>query len=184
MSKRLDLTGQRFGKLTATKFVSLNESQNALWHCVCDCGNQKLAQASQLRAGLIKSCGCKQKPRYKDKSLALKKESYSTFCSRAKKKSIEVISFEKYVNLISQPCFYCGSVGSNTLRRSRFFVDLKCNGIDRIDSNIGYIESNVVSCCKYCNSAKNNMTVQEFQDWIQRVYSHYIKPSEQMDYNI
>ncbi len=49
------------------------------------------------------------------------------------------------------------------------------NGIDRINSNIGYIEGNIVPCCKHCNSAKNTMTESEFKEWIVRLYNNYIK---------
>ena len=47
---------------------------------------------------------------------------------------------------------------------------LKCNGIDRIDSSKGYTVENSVACCKYCNTAKNTMSVDEFLKWIGRVY--------------
>ena len=47
---------------------------------------------------------------------------------------------------------------------------LKCNGIDRIDSSKGYTVENSVPCCKYCNTAKNTMSVDEFLKWIGRVY--------------
>ena len=50
-----------------------------------------------------------------------------------------------------------------------------CNGIDRIDSSKGYVKGNVVTSCKYCNTAKNTMTQQEFKEWIVRVYEHYCK---------
>ena len=53
-------------------------------------------------------------------------------------------------------------------------VILKCNGVDRINSNIGYTEENTVPCCKYCNTAKNTMTQNEFKMWIKRVYKHYV----------
>jgi len=49
------------------------------------------------------------------------------------------------------------------------------NGIDRINSNIGYIEGNVVPCCKHCNRAKNTMSDSEFREWIKKIYAHYIK---------
>lgn len=38
------------------------------------------------------------------------------------------------------------------------------NGIDRIDSNIGYITSNCVTCCGGCNIAKGKKTPDEFID--------------------
>jgi hypothetical protein len=43
------------------------------------------------------------------------------------------------------------------------------NGIDRIDSKLGYVEGNVVSCCKICNSAKGDLTLAEFENWINKM---------------
>lgn len=44
------------------------------------------------------------------------------------------------------------------------------NGIDRVDNSLGYILSNVVSCCKICNYMKKDLSEQEFQDQCERVY--------------
>lgn len=49
------------------------------------------------------------------------------------------------------------------------------NGIDRVDSSLGYTVDNVVPCCKLCNQAKNNLSKQEFVDWVKRVYDHIHK---------
>lgn len=54
----VDLTGQRFGKLTVIGFHSMDKRNHALWNCVCDCGNNFIARSYGLRNGDIKSCGC------------------------------------------------------------------------------------------------------------------------------
>lgn len=187
MSKRIDLTGQKFGKLLVVNFVSVNEQGTALWNCVCDCGKQKLMLSSNLLKGKTKSCGCMigKTVTYTNREFALKKRLYSVFCRNSKQAKHEVkIDFEQYINLVLQPCFYCGTYGSNKLELPYISFGLKYNGLDRIDSNIDYIKSNVVTCCRSCNRAKSDMTTQEFQDWLQRVHLHYIQPNEQMDYNI
>ena len=51
------------------------------------------------------------------------------------------------------------------------------NGIDRIDSKIGYIDGNVVTCCKHCNFAKDALTQKEFKDLIFKIYNHWAKPN-------
>jgi hypothetical protein len=45
------------------------------------------------------------------------------------------------------------------------------NGLDRIDSAIGYIESNVYTCCGNCNYMKNNYTYKEFMDKCLLIYN-------------
>lgn len=60
MSKFIDLTGQRFGRLTVIKQYGVAKSGHALWDCKCDCGNTKIISSNQLR-GLTRSCGCLQR---------------------------------------------------------------------------------------------------------------------------
>jgi len=47
---------------------------------------------------------------------------------------------------------------------------LKVNGVDRINSNIGYEINNVVSCCSKCNYAKHMMNKKEFLNWVEKIY--------------
>jgi len=58
MSKRSDLTGQKFGKLTGIKYVNSNKNGHAVWLCKCDCGCIITALAHQIKSGNTKSCGC------------------------------------------------------------------------------------------------------------------------------
>ena len=58
MHNKLDLTGQRFGKLVAIEEAGKNKSGRVLWRCRCDCGNERVVQTKLLRAGSAKSCGC------------------------------------------------------------------------------------------------------------------------------
>lgn len=56
--KRIDLTGQRFGRLTALYFVGTNEAGNAIWRVRCDCGVEFQTLGAYLTTGRTKSCGC------------------------------------------------------------------------------------------------------------------------------
>lgn len=69
MAKRLDLVGQRFGRLTV---ISLNEEvskqkKNTYWNCKCDCGNEKVVLGKRLRGGTTTSCGCYHREISKEK---------------------------------------------------------------------------------------------------------------------
>lgn len=71
MSKAIDLTGQRFGRLVAIERVKNNVGKETLWKCVCDCGNEKIVSSYKLKSGHTQSCGCLQRERthlscYKD----------------------------------------------------------------------------------------------------------------------
>ena len=58
MGKIRDLSGQRFGKLTAVECTKRDKHGNALWFCVCDCGNETEVIMQSLKDGRTKSCGC------------------------------------------------------------------------------------------------------------------------------
>lgn len=69
-----DITGQRFGRLTATEYVGrYKNGRQALWRCQCDCGNEVFVPGRSLRAGMTKSCGCFQRESRYDKSKAYRK---------------------------------------------------------------------------------------------------------------
>jgi hypothetical protein len=61
MSRIIDLTGQRFGKITVMEFYGTTKARQAIWTCRCDCGNEINVRASSLRNGDTKSCGCLQR---------------------------------------------------------------------------------------------------------------------------
>jgi hypothetical protein len=53
-----DLTGQRFGTLTVIYRTDNAADGHTRWYCKCDCGNFKVAQSNNLKAGNVRSCGC------------------------------------------------------------------------------------------------------------------------------
>lgn len=54
--KRLDITGERYGKLVAVR--RLPEHALSRWVLRCDCGNKTEAYLSNVRSGQVQSCGC------------------------------------------------------------------------------------------------------------------------------
>ncbi len=89
-----------------------------------------------------------------------------SICNKAiKSKNIKfnLIQLKAFENYIIGTCFYCGLKPQFPHTR---------NGIDRVDSSKGYTEDNCVSCCKFCNYAKNDYTLEIFKDWVIRIYTH------------
>jgi len=97
----------------------------------------------------------------------------------------EVISLDEYKDIINKPCAYCGLEKSNTTKESLFYTskkkkmesafidfdfEIRHNGVDRIDSQKGYVSGNVVPCCKYCNIAKSDYSTEDFLEWAERAY--------------
>ena len=58
MAKRYDLTGMRFGKLTAIAPTEQRQSGSVVWECRCDCGKTAFVRSVYLTTGKTKSCGC------------------------------------------------------------------------------------------------------------------------------
>ena len=179
MPKTLDITGQKFGRLTAIERVPKPEHVShtgVFWRCKCECGEIRTVSTGCLTSGNTKSCG--KHPR----SLkAGKSGSHAIFCQyrwNANKRGIPFeLSEERFIRLTIQPCQYCGDPPANpsycggnstpqTFERSLYIY----NGIDRVDNGRGYILDNCVPCCKQCNRAKTSMTVDEFLTWVARVH--------------
>lgn len=58
----IDLTGEKFGRLTVLKRGEneprSNGSFQVRWICKCDCGNEVLVRAAEIKGGRTQSCGC------------------------------------------------------------------------------------------------------------------------------
>lgn len=56
--QRRDITGQKFGRLTAQKWVGRSKHNHSIWLCRCECGNTIEVVLGSLRKSLTQSCGC------------------------------------------------------------------------------------------------------------------------------
>ena len=54
MRRFIDLAGERFGRLVASK----RDQSSKRWICICDCGNIVSVRADHLKDGHVLSCGC------------------------------------------------------------------------------------------------------------------------------
>jgi len=57
MSKRIDLTGQRFGRLVVIDVIKEKGKRKKL-RCRCQCGKMVEVSEDKLKSGHTKSCGC------------------------------------------------------------------------------------------------------------------------------
>lgn len=55
MRSRIDLTGQKFDKLTAVEYHD-TKSGHARWRCLCDCGAEHIILATSLKRNSSNSC--------------------------------------------------------------------------------------------------------------------------------
>jgi hypothetical protein len=54
----VDLTGQKFHRLTVLRMLEWRQHKAVLWQCRCDCGQECRVLGPNLKRGLQKSCGC------------------------------------------------------------------------------------------------------------------------------
>lgn len=171
--------GFKFAKLTAIEF-SYKKKGYSYWKFKCDCGKESISRASDVAAGRVCSCGCLAAERYKElyglpPGHAIKKELYGTYIRNAK---IRNHSFEltenHFYDLIQQNCFICGCAPNQKGRitRAANTGNFVYNGVDRYDNTKGYTIENSKPCCGTCNTAKNNLNVEEFESWLKRLVNH------------
>ena len=56
-TKSLDITGMRFGELTAIEPTKQRNKQSVIWRCLCSCGNEHFVCVRSLRSGHTLTCG-------------------------------------------------------------------------------------------------------------------------------
>lgn len=61
MGRFKNLSGQVFGRLTGLERTGTDKGGNALWKCLCECGNTVVVRSYDLLNGNTKSCGCLQR---------------------------------------------------------------------------------------------------------------------------
>ena len=128
------------------------------------CNNCKTKNWVKRTSGLKRECvGCGGKIwRYEDKKQKDRNRSFTNYRHRAKKRGYDFsLTRTQFLEIISLPCHWCGFSGSV--------------GVDRVSNNIGYTPENSVSSCKRCNLAKNDMSLEEWQEWISRIAAHNFK---------
>ena len=153
MPQFIDLTGERFGRLTVLKRDM--SQKRTVWICKCDCGNTKSVQSTHLRSGATTSCGCYHKERA---SQANKTHGLTRSSLHNRWKAIR-----QRCNNPNDPRYK--DYGGRGITLCPAWDDFEAfakwaeeNGyepgmqLDRIDNNKGYSPDN----CRWCTSAENN----------------------------
>lgn len=89
------------------------------------------------------------------------------------------VSLNEFEYLTSQRCHYCNRPPQRTISVSSG-SKYTYNGIDRKDSNLGYVTGNMLPCCFPCNRAKSDMTYEEFLQYLDDLVSFRTKRAEEI----
>lgn len=186
--------GDRFGRLVCTGDRT-HKAVNGNWRFPfqCDCGKKvSLSKYDVLLRG-TKSCGCTRKNAMRKLPGQVSFTVLYVSCRQAARQRNVVfeLTAKEHEDLIQNNCAYCDAApsaynayvkadGSNrrTIKKTRqSTVDLSwihANGIDRVDSNKGYVSDNCVACCANCSRAKWELSVDEFVCHIKRIADHIL----------
>jgi len=171
VGKFIDLTGQRFGRLTVIRrtndYVAPGGATEPMWLCICDCGNETTVKRSALKGGHTKSCGCFHSERI---SKLMKKQNPFTingekvYVCLLNSKSEMVVDKDTWFNTTR---YFCWSLSSNGYAKARIgnksvyyhvFAFPNCpDGMER-----DHIDGNRLNNCRTnirfvtrCNNNKN-----------------------------
>lgn len=175
-----DWTNVKTRDFTVLRRTEEHSNGYAVWEAKCDfCGEVKKFPSYYFKRGHC-SCGCsgwqgKWAEKIGRKPLPNKQSHvniiYAHYRRSARDRNIEfTLSKEQIRELIEQDCHYCGQKPIVRYTSESCAGQYEWNGIDRVDNSKGYIEGNCVPCCKTCNFAKRDLTLIEFENWLERAY--------------
>lgn len=187
MPKKIDLEGQKFGRLLVVNRTSSSRSGSVLWRCLCDCGNEHLASTRHLnRSGrtgknVVRSCGClitrtgKENPQWRGVG-----EISGGWWNRVKKSAagnamrrsipLEVDKEYAWELFLAQDgkCYFTGEPLKISNNRSA-----NTASIDRIDNTMGYVRGNIRWVHKHINIMKNRYTDEYFLSLCRKVSENF-----------
>lgn len=159
----LNLSGQKFGKLSAEAY----EKSRRAWKCVCDCGNSSFVKTCNLTNGSVKSCGCQWHRRRVKASL---KALWRRYKDGASFRGFEFnLTIEQFEKITSQICVYCGVPPQQIIKSYPTSEPYIFNGIDRKKNDEGYLLENSVPCCGRCNIMKRDLSVADFLAHVSKI---------------
>lgn len=164
-----DLTGLKHYNITVKSYAGKGPA-GTRWLCECVCGKEFEAVAYQINGRHTRSCGCMKnapRPNRRNPDVAFNLV-WGTYVGRAKRSNMGFdLTREEFRALTKSNCFYCAKPPSN---KYKYHIDYVYSGLDRIDSSVGYIKTNVVACCKECNYMKLDSSREDFFSNVKRIY--------------
>lgn len=154
MPPLLDIKGQKFGRLTVIERVHVPNARNAMWRCLCECGEYSIAAGPNIGRTTF-SCGCwvRESNSRLNKTHGMTKSSEFGIWAGMKQRCTNPNDFN-WSNY--------GGRGITVCERWRhsfenFYADLgprpsKKHSLDRIDQNGHYEKSN----CRWATIAVQN----------------------------
>ncbi len=170
--------GFKQGKIEVIREAARNLKNQRMWEYRCLCGSIKSVDSSTIARTL--SCGCLKAERIgnlnrKGEGESARNRLIAVYKNGAKRRNIKFeLTDDQFFDFINLNCYYCGTPPTNTTNalNPNGCSQIVWNGIDRVNSKLGYHMSNCVTCCRHCNLAKHCFTQEEFMAWIERLVKY------------
>lgn len=166
-----DISGKRFGRLTALHPVRKDRFGKYIWKVRCDCGREKEINSSGMKAGIVKSCGC-----FKRERLSKGYQDISGAYWRKLEKSADLRGYEFKItiqeawNVFIEQKKLCALSGVPLIifpNNDKYY--LQTASLDRIDSTKGYVLGNIQWVHKRVNFLKRDYSERELLFWCNEI---------------
>lgn len=183
MSKFIDLTGKKYGKLLVVERAENAKGGIAVWRCLCDCGKTSLVRGSNLKSGAVQSCGCLKHQPAHNRTHGLSKDPLYMRWNQIKMRCLNP-SCKSYGNYGGRGIKLCDEWKDSVEAFAKWAIE---NGyseeltIERIDNNGDYCPEN----CKWipkneqpnnrrsCYSITYNGKTQNLTEWCKELGLNY-----------
>lgn len=186
---RKDYTGDVYGGLTCLEHVGhaiTTPARHQLWRVRCSvCGSEEAVFTTHnLRSRLPQHCGCQSGAHRSaanirrhastapDTTAVLLRQVQKYRRAARARGYVWTLTDQEAMSLLTGSCYLCNSPPSRTVKSQSKHLkptEAVCNGIDRINNDLGYVPDNVKSCCWTCNSMKGTMPLSLFLSQVRRL---------------
>lgn len=181
MNKGHYYIGQQIGNLE----ISSKYTKKSRYNVTCICGTNLVLGSRDLKIKIKdletkgqSSCGKCSKQSFIDNRTNVEKFRYvyNTYKKNASTRNYKFeLSREEFTQMILSPCFYCGTIESNS-RKDRLTSDIiSYNGVDRVDNTGDYTIDNTVACCRKCNIMKLDNTSKDFLEHVNKIAKYNVQ---------
>lgn len=158
-----EISGERMKKMFTKDYRRYDENNNLIEKFCPTCGRWLLPVEFLSSKSVLDGYSYECKECYMHST----RNRYNSYKGSAKHRKLEFsLTLDNFEEITSRPCIYCGGYNGD-------YFGKQFNGIDRIDSQSGYILNNCAPCCQTCNVMKSDLTIKNWMDHMTLILNYY-----------